>query len=190
VGDNGARHEEVRIWRVNEPRSADSVSGPSRRLTVRYSDGPHDVESMWVTPDTALYLLSKRPERRGDGSARPVRLYRVDPSAWRADAVAEATLVDSLPIVPEASDSRWWITDAALSPADSVGRRRLAVRSYADVLVFGVDTVTWRPTALIARCTLSALRNATGEGLTWLPDGRLMFDAEGAHATLHAGRCP
>ena len=29
-----------------------------------------------------------------------------------------------------------------------------------------------------------------GEGVTWLDDGRLMFNAEGTGARLHMGRCP
>ena len=194
VGDNGAHHKAVRIYRVPEPHATDSVSPSATTLTFRYPDGPHDVESMWVAPDSAIYLLTKRPEKRADGSLRPIRLYRLSASAFSAhdsaDSVVVAQLVDSLPIVPSPRDSRGWITDAALSDADSTGHRRLAVRSYQDVSVFNVDPSTWRPTTLVARCSLIALRNATGEGLTWLPDQRLMFDAEGAQSALHAARCP
>jgi hypothetical protein len=67
----------------------------------------------------------------------------------------------------------------------------LAVRTYRDVFIFGVDSVTWLPTALRATCALSALRERnSGEAVTWLADGRLMFAAEGESSRVHTGRCP
>ena len=191
VGDNGARRAQATVVRVPEPTTQDSVSTLTERVSFRYADGPRDVESIWVAPDTSVYLLTKRPDRDARGRYRAARLYRIPASAWHSDAVAVAAIVDSLPIVPVQGNSRAWITDAALSPPDSVGARWLAVRSYTDVYVFGMDTLTWRPTTLIAHCSLSALRErVSGEGITWLADGRLMFDAEGEGARLHTGRCP
>jgi hypothetical protein len=190
VGDNGARREAVFIYRVSEPASRDTVTANAQRLTVQYVDGPHDVEALWVAPDTSVYLVTKRPERRGDGKWRMSRIYRVAPDAWHRDATAIAQLVDSVPVTPKPKNSRGWITDASVSPADSSGARRLALRTYEDVYIFALDSTAGHPGALIARCGLSTLRNATGEGVTWLGDGRLLFDAEGAQATLHAGRCP
>ena len=191
VGDNGADRKAVRVWRIPTPKSNDTLSTTAEQLTLRYSDGPRDVESMWVAPDTAVYLLSKRPERDASGAYRPVRIYRVPPSAWRSADTATAMLVDSLPIFPTRDESRTWVTDAALSRRDSLGAVRLAVRSYNDLYIFGVDTTTWRPAALVAQCSLRGLKERnSGEGLAWLPDGRLMFDAEGKGSRLHTGRCP
>lgn len=191
VGDNAARRDFVTIWRVPEPRIADSLTPVADRLDFRYADGPHDVESMWVAGDSNFYLLTKRPETSANGVSRPVRIYRLANAAWNSDSVAVAQLVDSLPIVPEARNGLTWITDAAISSRDSKGKFRLAVRNYQDVYVFGIDSMTWHATALIARCSLRALREKqSGEGLTWLPNGQLMFDAEGEGARLHAGSCP
>ena len=125
------------------------------------------------------------------GRYRPARIYRVPSSAWRSGDIATATLVDSLPIVPMPKDDRGRISDAALSNRDSTGAVRLAVRTYSDVYVFAVDSMTWKVAAPIARCSLRGLKERnSGEGLAWLDDGRLMFDAEGAGARLHTGRCP
>lgn len=190
VGDNSARHETVRVWRIAEPLSTDTVSPPARELTFRFVDGPQDVESMWVAPDSALLFLTKRPARRPDGSLRPARIYRVPVVAWRTSQTAVASLVDSITYVPETGDNSGWITDAALSDPDSSGQRRLAVRTYREVLVFDADSVTGLPHRALARCSLRQFKNSTGEGLTWLPGGRLFFDAEGAQAKLHRGRCP
>lgn len=191
VGDNSAQRAQVRVWRLPAPNPADTLSAAAEQLTLRYADGPHDVESMWIAPDTAVYLLTKRPERDQSGAARPARIYRVAPSAWRSADTATAILFDSLPIVPKRGEGRSWITDAALSGSDSAGMVRLAVRSYNDVYILGIDTTTWRPTGLIARCSLRGLKERnSGEGVAWLRDGRLMFDAEGAGSRLHTGRCP
>ncbi len=186
VGDNGAHHQSVRIWRIPEPHVADTISPPAEMIRVQYVDGPHDVEAMFVGNDSAVYLISKRPERSASGTSRPVRVYRVDGRAWQSREVTIAPLFDSLPIVPDARDSHTWVTDAAIwrsAPA------LLAVRTYRDVFVFtlGADN---HATELQSTCALSAFANATGEGVTWLDDHRLMFDAEGAHSRLHSGECP
>ena len=186
VGDNSESRANVTVWRVDEPKASDTVTTTPERLTLRYADGPRDVEAIWVAPDTNVYLLTKRPDR-----GRLARIYRVSAAAWRSDAIATAVIVDSLHIVPRRDDNLGWITDAALSGPDNTGERRLAVRSYRDVFVFSIDAITWRPTSLVGKCELSALREKSGgEGVTWLADGRLMFDAEGEAARLHTGWCP
>ena len=191
VGDNLAHHATVRVLRIGEPRVADTVATSMITMEFRYADGPHDVEAMWVTPDTSVFVLTKRPARDAAGRYRPARIYRIPASAWRTNSVTIVDVVDSLPIVPMPNSSRGWITDAALSAPDSAGARHLAVRTYGDVYLFGIDAVTWLPTTLIATCSLKALRERnSGEAATWLADGRLMFVAEGAAARLHTGRCP
>lgn len=190
VGDNLARHAEVRIFRISEPLSTDTVTAPASVLTFSYADGAHDVEAMWVTPDSSIFLLTKRPLVDRTSQALPARLFRLAASAWSTSGPHVARLVDSLPIVPDWNDSRSWITDAALSEPDLNGQRQLAVRTNDDVYVFAVDTLLWRPGALLAHCSLRALRAKNGEGLAWLPDGRLLFHSEGRQKPVHAGRCP
>lgn len=194
VGDNMARHSTVRVWRLTEP----PPPGPKQTVKIReverlratYPDGAVDVEAMWVDADTVLWLATKRPATGADGQLRPVRIYRLPASAWRLDAVAVAELVDSLPLVPT-RDERTQITDAALAnpfadvPADSL----LAFRTYGFVLVFRVHGTSGRPRELVAQCDLRAL-GGSGEGLTWLSDGRLFLTREGRRASLHALHCP
>ncbi len=190
VGDNRARRDDLAIWRIVEPAPGDSLSARATALRLRYSDGPRDVEAMWVGPDTTLWLLTKRPMFAPGGQLRRAQLYRVSASAWAASGVQVATLTDSLPIIPRTTDDGSWITDAALSPPDSSGARRVAIRTYQSVFVFAADARTGRPGALLATCSLVALNERHGEGLTWLTDGRLLFNAEGRGARLQAGRCP
>ncbi len=190
VGDNLARRDQVIIWRIPEPRSADTTTEEASRLVFRYPDGARDVEAMWVTPDTSVYLLTKRPQRDGR-RWRATLLYRLSAAAWQSSDTTLAQLVDSLPIVPERGVEAGWITDAALSDPDSAGSRRLAVRTYGTVYVFDVDPVTYRPASLAGKCSLETLaEKRSGEGVTWLADGRLLFNHEGGRERLFAGRCP
>lgn len=190
VGDNGAKHGSVAIWRVAEPTPGDTLTTAAVELRFRYPDGPRDVEALWVSPDTSIWLLTKRPLLRPDGTSRPTRLYRLPPEVWSTGGEHVAILIDSLPIIPLASNDRTWITDASLSSPDSTGARRLAVRTYEQVYIFSADPITGRPGTLEHRCSLAPLRQRMGEGLVWLADGRLLFNAEGRGSALQVGRCP
>ena len=164
-------------------------SATVRRIV--YAGGARDVEAMWVAPDTSVWFATKRPQVDAKGRPRPSRLYRVPASAWASGSAATATaeLVDSLPIVPQASVSRDWVTDASLSSVTPDGRRRLAILTYGSVYVFDADPVTGRPGAQLARCAVPPGERGA-EGISWLPDGRLLIANEGRGASLYRGRCP
>jgi hypothetical protein len=195
VGDNLARHPAVTVWRIPEPvppgAGAVASSAPAVPLHVRYHGGPRDVEALWVDADTVLWLITKRPLRGADRQRRPSLLYRLRPEAWRVADTAVAELIDSLPNVPR-GDEGTLISDAALShPLGAAsGGARLAVRTYHTLFVFRTEDRSGRPRQLEASCDLRPLGEVQGEGVTWLPDGRLLFTSEKRHAPLHAGRCP
>lgn len=199
VGDNLARHKAVVVWRIAEPTppgaARRSDSEPAIAIAVQYPEGPRDVEAMWVDADTVLWLATKRPLRDAGKRWRPSLLYRVPASAWRSASTAmpppvRAELVDSLPIVPRAERS--FVTDAAMSNpfGDPARDSLLAVRTYGEVLVFRVRRSSGRPLALLGRCELASLREKQGEGVSWLPDGRLLLTSEKRAAALHGVRCP
>ncbi len=190
VGDNGARRDDVTVYRIPEPLPTDTISAPAVALHVRYVDGPRDVESMIIAPDTSILLFTKRPMTDREGRERRSLVYRVLQNAWLADVTAQAALIDSLPMVPSRFDQRSWITDASLSPPNAIGARSLAVRTNNDVYIFATEPRSARPGVLQARCDLRALREPQGEGVTWLRDGRLLFVSEGRASTTHVGWCP
>jgi hypothetical protein len=193
VGDNSARRDSVAIWRVREPLPADSMSARVELLSLRFPQGPRDVEAMWVGPDTTVWLVTKRPIRDAAGRFRPALVYRLRAAAWQPGGrrvAAPAELVDSLPWVPTRAGVRDWITDAALSPPQPDGTRRLALRTYQHVLVFEADPLTGAPGRLLARCSLRMLRERQGEAVAWMDDGRLLFLGEGRGVPVHVGRCP
>jgi hypothetical protein len=206
-GGRGAGRAEVALYRVPEPLGGAAGPLPVRRrrvalpfpaatapaevARVRYADGPRDVEALAVLPDGGAWLVTKHPLARPDGTARPALVYRVGPEAWgaaRAGRVAVARLVDSLPVVPDATLTHR-VTDAAYDPA----RRLLAVRTYGAVylvpLAAPAGGAGWRVDRArrATACDLGALREPQGEGVAFAaappdaagPDARLVLSSEG-----------
>jgi hypothetical protein len=194
VGDNGLERAVVRIYRTAEPELL-AAGGVSERfadsILVRYEDGPHNVEAMYVAPDGAIILIPKERSRSASGEVRPTRLYRVAPAAWDSGGVAEARLVDSLPIVPRAATAQQ-VTDASLS----IDARTLAVRTYASVFLFAVDPATGIPQRGVAHavCDIRALGEPQGEGVGIVgrrgERARLVLTSEGEGEPLRLVTCP
>lgn len=199
VGDNLARRGAVVIWRIAEPAPPGAGmradSEPAVAIAIQYPDGPRDVEAMWVDADTVVWLATKRTMRDEQQRWRPSLVYRVPATAWHTANPSPtdtmlAELVDSLPIVPRSE--RTLVTDAGLSNpfGDPSLDSLLAVRAYGEVLVLQVGRTSGRPRSLVGRCDLEGLREKQGEGVTWLPDGRLLLTSEKRAAPLRAVRCP
>jgi hypothetical protein len=191
TGDNEATARTRSIYRVREPspRADGDTRGTvsATRLTYRYSDGPHDVEAIYVAPDAAIYLITKRPIADAAGRARPALVYRLAADAWTARGVQQAQLVDSLPIIPGSAFARF-VTDAALSP----NAQHLAVRTYTQVYVFATDPTTGRvqANATPTVCNIAPLHEEQGEGIAWTADSqRLLLTSEGRTTPFHLVTC-
>jgi hypothetical protein len=192
TGDNNADARSRSIYRVAEPRASSSASGAlaslsAARVRYRYSEGPRDVEAMYVAPDASIYLITKRPATNGNQPTRRALVFRLPSSAWSASSVQVAELVDSLPIVLGSAFARF-ITDAALS-SDA---KYLAVRTYTQVYVFATDPANGRvkPDVAPAVCNIASLEEAQGEGITWLADThRLLFTSEGRGSPFRLANC-
>jgi hypothetical protein len=197
VGDNDARKPTVTVYRVPEPTVSAAPSDPRgapasglpvvESLSIQYPDSPHDVEALYVTPGGDLFIITKR--RLLDTTRRPRQalMYRVPASAWGSSGVATAVLVDSLPLVPGDLPGRQ-VTDAALSPDGKL----LAIRTYAEVYVFPVDSTTGRPSSgsRPTVCTILDLNENQGEGIGWWWDRRrLLLTSEGTNEPLHVIDC-
>lgn len=194
VGDNDANRTYVEIYRIAEPTapgSRDAEPAPLMvlgRISVKYPDRPHDVEAMYVTPDRALFLITKRRFLDKQRRPRQALVYRIPPDAWDSSGVVIATLVDSLPIIPGATQGRQ-VNDAALSPDG----KTLAVRTYSEVFIFAVDSGTGLPVQGIApiTCFIRFLREELGEGVGWWWDGRrLLLTSERRSSPLYVVQCP
>ncbi len=194
VGDNDARKSRVTIYRVKEPDVPASIPDSLvpvlviDRLDIRYSDHPHDVEAMYVSRDGSLFLITKRRLLDAARRPRPALIFRVPASHWDSSGIVTAALVDSLPIVPGKAEARQ-VVDAALSPDGKL----LAVRTYAEVYVFAIDSATGLPATNVAPtfCTIVGLDEKQGEGIGWWWDGRrLLLTSEGKNSAMYVVACP
>lgn len=190
VGDNGAERTKVTIYRVHEPTadSADRMSTiPAESLSFTYEDRPHDVEAMYVARDGSVNLITKRPLRTLLRHRRPSLVFTIPAGIWRGRSTI-AYRADSLGIVPGSAPNRV-ITDAALS-ADG---QLLAVRTYWQVYIFAVDSITGRVTGFLPRaiCNVAGLGERQGEGISWYLGGRqLLLSSEGRSQPLRIIDCP
>ncbi|WCT11232.1 hypothetical protein [Mucilaginibacter jinjuensis] len=66
IGDNGGNHQNIAIYRFNEPvlSAKDSVGNlKSSVLYLKYPDGPRDAETLMVDPvEKLFYIVSKRQD--------------------------------------------------------------------------------------------------------------------------------
>ncbi len=180
TGDNGERRREVAIHRIVEPRLGDES-----RLSIRnvetlhfaYAGGRHDVEAMGVLPDGTVLLVTK-------GRSGGILAYQLPPSAWRQGSAPVATRVDSLPIPASLSTGRV-VTDLAISPDGD----RVVIRTYRDLYLTSRNPDgTLTP---VGRCDILG-REPQGEGVTYLPDGRLLLTSEKGlfkQGTVHIAAC-
>lgn len=192
TGDNLAVRPFVTVYAIPEPQppvSAGDTLGTTRAAAVlhlRYPDGAHDVEGVYVSPrDTALYLVSKGFRR---GSA--IRLYRVDRSSWsRRDTTADvavASLVQTLDIIPNREAGRA-VTGAAVR-ADG---RLVALRTYGEIYLF-FPGVGGRLTPARERpCGIAGI-DTGGEAIAFDGDTTLLLTSEagrGRAGTINTVRC-
>jgi hypothetical protein len=182
TGDNMEFRPFVTIYAIPEPappERASDTSGTTRApavLQVRYPDGSHDVEAVYVSPrDTALYLLSKGATR---GNA--IRLYRVDRSAWRlpdtTSDIVVATLVQTLDIRPHAESGRL-VTAGAIRPDG----RLVAIRTYTEIYLFYPGIGGRLMPARERPCNIAGLEIG-GEAIDFLDDSTFVLTSEaGSH---------
>jgi hypothetical protein len=189
TGDNGEDRRYVTIYAVPEPRPPQAPSDTLRTtsapaiLRLRYPDGSHDVEAIFVAPrDTALFLVSKG--RRG-----PIRVYRVNSDSWlKRDETATATLVQRLDLRPSPEAGRV-ITSAAIRRDG----RLVALRTYNEIFLFYPGVGGRLTPARETPCDVAGLESL-GEAIDYLNDTTLVLTSEAAGrrrpGTIHTVSCP
>lgn len=187
TGDNGERREHVTVYAVPEPEPPTSPADTQRTtaapatLRLRYPDGPHDVEAVYVSfRDSAVYFVSK-------GRTGAIRLYRVPRAQWHADTTIVAELVQELPITPDQARGRW-VTGAAMRPDGLL----VAVRTYTEIYLFTPTAAGRLVSANRPGCVLGRAEDQ-GEAIDFLSNAELVLTSERARSsrgTIHVVRCP
>jgi len=192
TGDNLEFRPFVTIYAVPEPAPPERASDTSGTtsapavLRLRYPDGAHDVEAVYVSPrDTAVYLVSKGATR---GSA--IRVYRVDRRAWRtpptASDIVVATLVQTLDVRPNSEAGRV-VTAGAIRPDG----RLVAIRTYTEIYLFYPGVGGRLLPARDRPCNIAGLEIG-GEAIDFLDDSTFVLTSEaGSHrpGTIDTVKC-
>jgi len=192
TGDNLEVRPFVTVYAIPEPpppENAGDTLGTTRAAAVlhlRYPDGAHDVEAIYVSPrDSALYLVSKGAKR---GSA--IRVYRVDRRSWSTrdttGDVAVASLVQTLDITPSPEAGRV-ATAAAVRPDGRV----VALRTYSEIYLFYPGVGGRLSPARQRPCNTAGI-DSGGEAIDFLGDTTLVLTSEASRrrpGTINTVRC-
>ena len=168
TGDNRARRRSATIYRLHEPSPPRGAADTVRTvplldsIVIRYPDGPHDVETIAITPGGTIYLVSK--PRSGE------------PHAFAIDASRSASpVVDLGPLAIETGVVRGRMVTGGTVTADG---RWLLVRTYIGLHAFRIET-DGRLTAAWSREGLPLpVVEAQGEGIDLDDQGRIVLISE------------
>jgi hypothetical protein len=192
TGDNLEFRPFVTVYAVPEPEPPERASdtlGTTRApaaVRLRYPDGAHDVEAIYVSPrDSALYLVSKGWRR---GSA--IRLYRIDHRAFSlpdtAGTLTIASLVQTLDIIPNPESGRV-VTGATIRQDGKL----VAIRTYSEIFFYYPGVGGRLAPAREAPCNLGGLE-AAGEAIDFYNDSLLVLTSEATarrRGTIDFVRC-
>ena len=165
IGDNNGNRKTISLYRVAEPAPDDAATGPVDVFHAEYPDGPHDAESLFVTREPEVFLITK-------GDPGHVALYAFP----RPLASGRTLLLRRIgePIAGEKVDAKDRPTAADVSPDG----QWVAVRTTDWVAFYRTaDFVSgaWREAF---RTDLSSLGEPRGEGVTFAGGGAVVLVGE------------
>jgi hypothetical protein len=164
IGDNDAERPSITVYRVPEPTPGATESAPATAIRLRYPDGAHDAEALFVL-NGVIHVVTK-------GESGPVALYRAPASA---SGGAEATLERVRALSPGPVERPERITSADAS-ADG---RWIALRTLGAAMIHPAAELTGTGASTPRRVELGGLDEKQGEGIAFTPDGSLLLTSEG-----------
>ena len=165
IGDNNARRKRITVYRFTEPAATAESAAVGDVFHATYPDGPHDAESLLVTPEGRMHVVTK-----GD---RGAALYRF-PREPRAGSTVQLERVGA----PRESSRRRdndRITDGAVSPDGE----RVVLRSNNALIFYRTSELlagNWRE---IGRVDVKHLGEPQGEGIAFGADNTVFLAGEG-----------
>lgn len=179
VGNNFGETDTVRVYRTGEPpdpAAGDTLAVETFRMV--FDGTPHDLESLFVMPDGALYFVGK-------GKDEAVTLFRY-PMPLRPDSAVTLEPVQRLSDAPRSLPRQ--VTGADADPAG----QGVVLRTYETLAFhrFEGDTLVPEEDGVV---NLRPLRESQGEGVGWGPDGRIVLVSEagplGREGSITVMRC-
>ena len=174
IGDNSGNRKHITIYRAPEPAPGDGATPNAEAFNASYPEGPQDAESLFVTPDSGVFVITK-------GDPGVVALYRFPRQLTRGgimqlERVGEPVAGPNVeaanrPTAADVSpDGRWIVVRTT---------KWLAFHASADL-----TAGRWRETF---RMDLTALNEPRGEGITFADRHTLMLIGEGGGLTRRPG---
>ena len=168
IGDDGAKRMQVTIYRVPEPKADDMATAQADAFVFAYPNTAHDAESLLVTSDQSLFIITK---------GHPTVLYRA-PRDARPGTPAMLTRVADLPVEKFLSDQqrkRSRITDAATTPDGEW----VALRTNSELLLLRTGDLVDGKMNDVWHANLRSLDETQGEGVAISNAGDVYLAGEG-----------
>jgi hypothetical protein len=183
IGDNAAARPEIVVYRVAEPAVTGSPGAATltsvAALHLKYPDGAHDSEALFVDPTNGqLYLIEKKL------AGGPVGIYRA-PANLANGSTTTLTKVGTLTLPTG-------LTGAVTAADSAPDGHAIAVRTYGSVLLWDRATGA-TPAEILAKgpCRGPVPAEIQGEAIAFDADTRgYVTVSEGANPTLHRYRAP
>ncbi|HVQ88805.1 MAG TPA: MFS transporter [Actinomycetes bacterium] len=167
IGDNDARFESIKLYRISEPTQLRDQQVRWRRYELDYPDGAHNAEALMVDPnDGTIYVVTK--EALGAG-------------VYSTNGTPEPGSVTTLQRVGAAP---MFVTDGAISPDG----QQVALRSYTSMYLFGADAFLHGDDD---GNRYGLPRQPQGETLAYLRNGRsVLVGSEGVGTAIYEVQLP
>ena len=168
IGDDGAKRMQVIVYRVPEPGADDTATAPAATFVFAYPDKAHDAESLFVTGDQSLFIITK---------GHPTVLYRA-PRDARPGTVATLSRVAELPVdnfLEDQDRKRSRITDAETTPDGEW----VAMRTNSELLLLRTRDLVDGKMNAVWHVNLRPLDETQGEGVAISNDGDVYLAGEG-----------
>jgi hypothetical protein len=164
IGDNDAERPSVTIYRVPEPAPHAAQSAPAEAIRLRYPDGAHGAEAMFVL-DGAIHVVTK-------GESGPIAVYRVPRSAGPG---ADATMERIRALSADRVGRPRRITGADASPDG----RWVVMRTLESASIYPAAELAGSGALTPRGVDLGGLDEKQGEGIAFAPDGSLVVTSAG-----------
>ncbi len=161
IGDNNASRASITIYRIPEPAPGAPTSAAATAIRLRYPDGAHDAEAMFVL-NGAIHVVTK-------GESGPIGLYRAP-----ANPGADATLERVRELSADKVEREERITSAD-ARADG---RWIVLRTLGEARFYRAGELA-NGAAAAQRVDLQGLGEEQGEGIGFGPDNSVYLTSEG-----------
>jgi hypothetical protein len=154
IGDNEAERDRITVYQVREPAGTPATAKVTNVFEATYPDGAHDAETLLVSPEGRLYIVTK-------GETGGVALYRF-PANPRAGAAVRLERVGA-----PRDDGRVGAAERITDGAMSADGQWIALRTLTRLTLHRASELlagNWQPAATV---DLRPLGERQGEGVAF-----------------------